>query len=91
MNNKSAKVVAVWYPTKVGRPGRHEVVEVTDVNNIKNVFGDLLFYQMANNLVVNYENKLYMIEPVDSEKKLYKRREIKYHPLAAKAMVLAME
>lgn len=90
MNDKVTKIVAVWYPTKVGRPGRHEVHEVVDVNTIKNVFADLLFYKHANNLVVNYDNKMYMIEPVDKEKMLYKRREIKYHPLAAQAMVLAM-
>lgn len=90
MNDKVAKIVAVWYPSKLGRPGRHEVYDTVDVNTIKNVFSDLLFYKQANNLLVNYDNKLYMIEPVDKEKLLYKRREIKYHPLAAQAMTMVM-
>jgi hypothetical protein len=81
----SAKMIAVWYPQNVvARSGRQEIVVIDDVSVIKNKFTELLFNRYANYILVNYENKMYVIEPVDRNKYLYTRRAVGYHPLKHK-------
>jgi hypothetical protein len=75
------KIAAIWYMTP-GRSGRHQVVEVHNTEDIKPTFGRLLFENHANNLLVNYDNSLYVIEPCDREASTYLRRKIEYHPLS---------
>ena len=76
------KICAIWYPRNVAAQGKNTVVNVDDDNNIKNVFGELLFDQRANALLVGYKDKLYVIEATDRENRLYTRRSIEYHPLS---------
>jgi hypothetical protein len=76
------KVVAIWYPYNVSVSGLHEVVNVDNIENIKNIFGDLLFDRRANALLVGYEGNLYVIEATDRENRLYSRRSIVYHPFS---------
>jgi hypothetical protein len=81
----SAKMLAVWYPQNVvARSGRQELVVIDDVSVIKNKFTELLFNRYANYILVNYDNKMYVIEPVDRNKLLYTRRSVGYHPLKDK-------
>jgi len=75
------KIVAIWYRT-AGRPGRHEVVSVDNNEGIKPAFGRLLFDRHANSLLVNYDNKMYVIEPANRENALYVKRLVNYHPLS---------
>lgn len=75
------KILAVWYPVSYS-PGKRQVVSVENDSEIKNVFGDLLFDKGANNLLVNYGGKLYIIESTDRIKRLYNRRVTQYHPLS---------
>jgi len=76
------KVCAVWYARSVNIKTKTQVVEVTDDSQFKTVFGELLFDDNANYLLVNYNNTLYMIESADRDKRLYNRRVIPYHPFS---------
>jgi hypothetical protein len=75
------KIAAIWYPRNTVNPGRREVVTVSNDADIKTVFSELLFDRRANNLLVNYSNKLYLVEATDIAKRLYSRRSCEYHPL----------
>jgi len=75
------KIAAIWYPRNTVSPGRREVVTVYNDADIKTVFSELLFDRHANNLLVNYANKLYLVEATDIGKRLYSRRGCEYHPL----------
>ena len=77
------KIVAIWYPRSVGLKAKSEVACIDNDAEIKNAFGDLLFDKNANALLVNYKNKLYVIEATDRDKRLYTRRTIEYHPLSS--------
>lgn len=75
------KIVAIWWRTP-GRATRHEVVNIVSDDDIKTQFSELMFYRGANNLLVKYADKMYVVEPVDCEAYTYKRRTVEYHPLA---------
>ena len=76
------KIVAIWYPHNTKNPGRREVITVNDDADINTVFNELLFDRYSNNLLVNYANKLYLVEATDIGKRLYSRRNCEYHPLS---------
>ena len=76
------KIVAIWYPRNTVNPGHRDVVTVQYDADIKTVFGELLFDRHANNLLVNYADKLYLVEATDIGKRLYSRRSCEYHPLS---------
>lgn len=78
----ATKIVAVWYPLNTVRAGRREVMTVENDADIKKAFGLLLFDKAANNLLVNYGGKLYIIEATDRIKRIYTRRVTEYHPLS---------
>jgi hypothetical protein len=78
----ATKIVAVWYPLNTVRAGRREVMTVESDADIKKAFGLLLFDKAANNLLVNYGGKLYIIEATDRIKRIYTRRVTEYHPLS---------
>lgn len=78
----TTKILAVWYPVNSVHTGRREVVTVENDADIKNTFGSLLFDKAANNLLVNYGGKLYIIEAMDRIKRIYNRRVTEYHPLS---------
>jgi len=76
------KILAIWYMTP-GRPGRSQLFEVANTEDIKPTFYRLLFGDHANNLLVNYDNSLYVIEPKDpNDPAPYLRRKVEYHPLS---------
>ena len=84
------KVLAVKYPTSTDRVRQsfdhlRQVFEVPDVNKIKDLFGTLLFGDNAlfryNYCLVRFDNKLFVIEPVDIAKCTYVRKQVEYHPL----------
>ena len=85
------KVLAVKYPSSTDRVRQtvdhlRQVFDVPDVNKIKDLFGTLLFND--NNLyrynycLVRFDNKLYVIEPVDLVKCTYVRKAVDYHPFS---------
>ena len=85
------KVLAVKYPTSTDRVKQsfdhlRQVFEVPDVNKIKDLFGTLLFGDNAlfryNYCLVRFDNKMYVIEPVDIVKCTYVRKQVEYHPLS---------
>ena len=85
------KVLAVRYPSSVDRVKQtvdhlRQVFEVPDVNKIKDLFGTLLFGDNAlfryNYCLVRFDNKLYVIEPVDLVKCTYVRKAVDYHPFS---------
>jgi len=85
------KLLAVKYPSSVDRVRQsfdhlRQVFDVSDVNTIKDMFGQLLFNDSAlyryNYCLVRFDNKLFVIEPVDLVKCTYVRRPIQYHPLS---------
>lgn len=85
------KVLAVRYPSSVDRVRQsfdhlRQVFEVPDVNKIKDLFGTLLFGDNAlfryNYCLVRFDNKLYVIEPVDLVKCTYVRKAVDYHPFS---------
>jgi hypothetical protein len=85
------KVLAVRYPSSTDRVRQtvdhlRQVVDVPDINTIKDVFGQLLFNDSQlyrySYCLVRFDNKLYIVEPVDLAKCTYVRRTIQYHPLS---------
>jgi hypothetical protein len=84
------KVLAVKYPTSTDRVKQsfdhlRQVFEVPEVDKIKDMFGTLLFGDNAlfryNYCLVRFDNKLFVIEPVDIGKCTYVRKQVEYHPL----------
>ena len=85
------KVLAVKYPSSTDRVKQsfdhlRQVFEVPDVSKIKDLFGTLLFGVNAlfryNYCLVRFDNKLFVIEPVDIAKCTYVRKAVDYHPLS---------
>ena len=85
------KVLAVKYPSSTDRVKQsfdhlRQVFDVPDVNKIKDLFGTLLFGDNAlfryNYCLVRFDNKLFVIEPVDIAKCTYVRKAVDYHPLS---------
>jgi len=85
------KVLAVKYPSSVDRVRQsfdhlRQVFDVSDVNTIKEMFGSLLFDERSlyryNYCLVKFDNKLYVVEPVDLAKCTYVRKQVEYHPLS---------
>ena len=85
------KVLAVKYPSSTDRVRQtvdhlRQVFDVPDVSKIKELFGTLLFND--NNLyrynycLVRFDNKMYVIEPVDLVKCTYVRKAVDYHPFS---------
>jgi hypothetical protein len=85
------KLLAVRYPSSVDRvrgdtDHLRKIVDIEDVNIIKNLIGELLFN--INNLfrynycLIKHDNKLYVIEPTDYEKNTYSRKLVGYHPMS---------
>jgi len=84
------KVLAVKYPSSTDRVKQsfdhlRQVFEVPDVSKIKDLFGNLLFDENAlfryNYCLVKFNDKMYVIEPVDLVKCTYVRKQVEYHPL----------
>ena len=84
------KVLAVKYPSSADRVKQsfdhlRQVFEVPDVSKIKDLFGTLLFGDNSlfryNYCLVRFDNKMYVIEPVDIAKCTYVRKQVDYHPL----------
>ena len=84
------KVLAVRYPSSTDRVKQsfdhlRQIFDVTDVSKIKDLFGTLLFDENAlfryNYCLVRFDNKLYVIEPIDLVKCTYVRKQVEYHPL----------
>lgn len=84
------KVLAVKYPSSTDRVKQsfdhlRQVFDVPDINKIKDMFGTLLFGDNAlfryNYCLVKFDNKMYVIEPVDIAKCTYVRKQVEYHPL----------
>lgn len=85
------KVLAVKYPSSVDRVRQNldhlrQVFEVPDISTIKELFASLMFNDSStfrySYCLVRFDNKLYVIEPVDLVKRTYVRRPIEYHPLS---------
>ena len=85
------KILAVKYPTSTDRVRTttdhlRTVIDVPDVNKIKDMFASLLFHESAffryNYCLVKHEDKMYVIEPVDLEKCTYSRKQVEYHPFS---------
>jgi len=85
------KVLAVKYPSSVDRVKHsfnhlRRVFEVSDVSKIKDLFGTLLFDEKSlfryNYCLVKFNDKMYVIEPVDLVKCTYVRKQVEYHPLS---------
>jgi len=78
-------ILAIWFPKPGTFNGRDEIISV-NTNEIKDSIVNLLYRQHANNLLIKYKSKLYVIEPNSDEmnKYGYTRREINYHPLQNK-------
>ena len=62
-----------------------KLFDVPDVSTIKDMFGQLLFNDSQlyryNYCLVRFDNKLYVVEPVDLAKCTYVRKAVEYHPL----------
>lgn len=89
--NIMTKVLAVKYPSSVDRVRQsfdhlRQVFDVPDVSTIKDMFGQLLFNDSQlyryNYCLVRFDNKLYVVEPVDLAKCTYVRKHVEYHPLS---------
>ena len=85
------KVLAVKYPSSTDRVRQsfdhlRQVFDVPDISTIKDMFGSLLFNDSAlyryNYCLVRFDNKLYVIEPVDLVKCTYVRKAVDYHPFS---------
>ena len=84
------KVLAIKYPSSVdrNRGDLNHLRSLTEVEetNVKQLFGELLFHPNSlfryNYCLVLFDNRMFVIEPVDFDKHLYVRKEVFYHPLS---------
>ena len=74
------KIVAIWYPSS-NWSGKHQTDIVDSPDKVKDFIGKYIYDMRANNMVINYNNQLFVIESVDDDKRLYNRRKVTYHPL----------
>lgn len=74
------KIVAIWYPS-ANWSGRHQTDVIDDPNKVKDFISMYVYDMRADNMVINYNNQLFVIESVDDDKRLYNRRKVAYHPL----------
>lgn len=91
-NNTTTKLLAVKYPTALDRAKNnldnlYKLVDVVDVNSIKNLIGELLFdnrWNQYNYCIIQHNNKYYVIDPLDYDKRTYSRKEVnpEFHPLS---------
>lgn len=76
------KLLAVKYPSF--KDNSCHVFNINNSSQIKNTINITLFNQFESErydyCLVNYNNKLYIIEPIDISKATYSRKEISYHP-----------
>ena len=86
----NTKILAVRYPSSVDRIRQsldhlRQVFEV-EALKVKEEIGNLLFHESEffryNYLLVKYDNKLYVIEAMDINKRIYSRKQVEYHPLS---------
>jgi hypothetical protein len=84
------KLLAVKYPSSVDRVKQNfdhlrQLFDVPDVAKIKDMFGTLLFNDSSlfrySYCLVKFDDKIYVIEPVDLVRCTYVRTQIQYHPL----------
>jgi hypothetical protein len=64
------------------KPINDVVINVSDPQHIKQTIAGLLFDKKHDNVLLKYNNSLYICEATDHEKQLYNRRVVSYHPLA---------
>jgi len=84
----STKILAVWYPRNYLIKTISKFIEVDSESNIKVMFGEWLFDKQADYLLVNYNNKMFMIEPADRDARTYNRRNCEYHPLQSEVGIV---
>lgn len=79
--NIVAKIVGIKYP-KAGSSfdinRSWPVEDIINIDDLKVRIRDMLFNQHHNQVLVNYNNALYVCEKMDDT---YSRRPVKYHPL----------
>lgn len=56
-------------------------------DSIKNVINNLLFENRMDNVLVNYNNQLFVCIPTDIENRKYAKKVLIYHPLGDKVEV----
>jgi hypothetical protein len=61
----------------------NEVINIEN-DDIKSKIEHLLFVEKFNNVLVKFNNELFVCEPISIIKKSYNRRKVEYHPLMDK-------
>jgi len=81
-NHIMTEIIAIWFP-RAGtmHTSQHKKIIVEDQNEIKPTIGGLLFNDGADNLLVKFNKRMFVIEAKDRVEYTYNRREITYHPL----------
>ena len=65
----------------------NEVINIENKDDIKVNIEHLLFVERFNNVLVKFNNELFVCEPISVIKKSYNRRKVEYHPLMNKFAV----
>lgn len=61
-----------------------EIINIENKNDIKVNIEHLLFVEKFNNVLIKFNNELFVCEPISINDKTYNRRKIEYHPLMDK-------
>lgn len=77
--NIVAKIIAVKYPRGNIKGTKSEVMEIQYAEDIQIMIRDLLFTELYDYCVINYNSTLYITEKDTGDS--YMRRTILYHPL----------
>jgi len=62
----------------------NEVINIENDDDIKLKIEQLLFVEKFNNVLIKFNDKLFVCEPISMIKKSYNRRKVEYHPLMDK-------
>ena len=62
----------------------NEVINIENNDDIKLKIEQLLFVEKFNNVLIKFNDKLFVFEPISKIKKSYNRRKVEYHPLMDK-------
>ncbi len=64
-----------------------EVINIENKNDIKVNIEHFLFVERFNTVLINFNNELFVCEPISIDDKTYSRRKVEYHPLMNKFSV----
>ena len=86
-NSRSSQLLAVGYPTSTDRllKRTQRIMLYSNVadGDIKTMLDNLLYHEYYDYVLVYYNQRMFVIDPLDPSRRTYTKREIQHHPLSS--------